>query len=452
MLLPLIGILIKGLHGHRDVRIPIRDGRIVMVGRNGLGKTTVVNIIYLALSQQWNRLLDYNFQELQLSFPNQTVTLRRQHGEKLRANARHMRSVLRHELPNFIFERMSPSDFRVLADVSRGDLPREALFKLSQRLDTPIEILIQVAENSSGRLSPFDEDETKQASTILSAEMNNSQVLYLPTYRRIEKDLKQIVPGLEEQLEAFHRRRSFRDRRSTRTYIELVEFGMEDVERTFRRIRHELTESSREQLNQLAGSYLRDVLRGEGDQYTVADFVDLDQEEIARILGRVEESTLDDKDKTRLQEVIIKLASQAGEGQQLEDKYIAHFFAKLIGVHRALESREKAITQFVSVCNGYLKDKEISFDAKSYSILVRLLNNGEPIELKDLSSGEKQIVSLFSHLYLHEDESFILLIDEPELSLSVPWQKLLLPDIWGSGRVRFLGQGNRTLISLKTSD
>lgn len=51
------------------------------------------------------------------------------------------------------------------------------------------------------------------------------------------------------------------------------------------------------------------------------------------------------------------------------------------------------------------------------------------IQLTQLSSGEKQIVSLFSKLYLESDEKSIVIIDEPELSLSLQWQKMLLPDI-----------------------
>lgn len=53
----------------------------------------------------------------------------------------------------------------------------------------------------------------------------------------------------------------------------------------------------------------------------------------------------------------------------------------------------------------------------------------DEVKLSDLSSGEKQIVSLFSHLYLSEEKRFFVLIDEPELSLSVPWQRRFLKDI-----------------------
>ena len=55
-----------------------------------------------------------------------------------------------------------------------------------------------------------------------------------------------------------------------------------------------------------------------------------------------------------------------------------------------------------------------------------------------LSSGEKQIVSLFSKLYLESAKKCILLIDEPELSISMKWQKMLLPDIMRSGNCRLL--------------
>ena len=49
-----------------------------------------------------------------------------------------------------------------------------------------------------------------------------------------------------------------------------------------------------------------------------------------------------------------------------------------------------------------------------------------------LSSGEKQIVSLFSKLYLESTEKSIVIIDEPELSLSISWQQMLLPDVYRS--------------------
>ena len=58
--------------------------------------------------------------------------------------------------------------------------------------------------------------------------------------------------------------------------------------------------------------------------------------------------------------------------------------------------------------------------------------------MSNLSSGEKQIVSLFSKLYLENEKECILIIDEPELSISMKWQKMLLPDIMRSENCKLL--------------
>ena len=60
------------------------------------------------------------------------------------------------------------------------------------------------------------------------------------------------------------------------------------------------------------------------------------------------------------------------------------------------------------------------------------------MQLSQLSSGEKQIVSIFSQIYLDLDKQFVVLLDEPELSLSIYWQENLLPDILASGKCMFL--------------
>jgi predicted ATPase len=60
-------------------------------------------------------------------------------------------------------------------------------------------------------------------------------------------------------------------------------------------------------------------------------------------------------------------------------------------------------------------------------------NQDQRLTLRDLSSGEKQIVSLFSHIYLSGASGYYFIIDEPELSLSVPWQEKLIPDILKTG-------------------
>ena len=194
------------------------------------------------------------------------------------------------------------------------------------------------------------------------------------------------------------------------------------------------------------------MIRGEGENYEIETFHRLDNATIDRILNRVEERTLlFDTDKTRLREVIDKLKTTDSRGLEAIDRYIAHFFSKLITVDRALAHREQQIVRFAEVCNKYLSGKQMLYDDKDSSISVRLLSTGEPLLLRSLSSGEKQIVSLFSHLYLRDVPKVYVIIDEPELSLSVTWQQQLLPDILATGTCDFLAAVTHSPFIFKNS-
>jgi hypothetical protein len=86
-----------------------------------------------------------------------------------------------------------------------------------------------------------------------------AQLLYLPTYRRIEQELNLIFKGLDDR-ELKSRRRMLASRRNTDNYIELVEFGMKDVEFDIKNTQDELDKFARENLNNLTFSYLGDIV------------------------------------------------------------------------------------------------------------------------------------------------------------------------------------------------
>ena len=90
------------------------------------------------------------------------------------------------------------------------------------------------------------------------------------------------------------------------------------------------------------------------------------------------------------------------------------------------------------MCNEYLGDKSVVYNESRVSISVIRKKNGKPISLDKLSSGEKQMISLFSKLYLDTSNKAALLFDEPELSLSIEWQKQLLPHIVNSNKCSFM--------------
>jgi ABC-type branched-subunit amino acid transport system ATPase component len=64
---------IKGLFGDRDVIIPTEGDALILVGPNGIGKSSVTNIFYFFVSRQWSRLGEYHFSEVALWFEDEEV-------------------------------------------------------------------------------------------------------------------------------------------------------------------------------------------------------------------------------------------------------------------------------------------------------------------------------------------------------------------------------------------
>jgi ABC-type Mn2+/Zn2+ transport system ATPase subunit len=55
---------INRLHGARTLDVEIQDNRLILVGENGTGKSTVVNFIYFVLTEQWGRMAHYDFDSM----------------------------------------------------------------------------------------------------------------------------------------------------------------------------------------------------------------------------------------------------------------------------------------------------------------------------------------------------------------------------------------------------
>jgi predicted ATPase len=81
---------------------------------------------------------------------------------------------------------------------------------------------------------------------------------------------------------------------------------------------------------------------------------------------------------------------------------------------------------------------QVRYNESLVDLKIYRVNTDDDVDLSKLSSGEKQIVSLFSKLYFEEFNNLFILFDEPELSLSIEWQKQLLPDIVKSQQCSFL--------------
>lgn len=83
---------------------------------------------------------------------------------------------------------------------------------------------------------------------------------------------------------------------------------------------------------------------------------------------------------------------------------------------------------FGNILNELLKESGKTVDlANSKPSFV--LSSGKHISMYDLSSGEKQILYILLKVLLQEKKEHIMFLDEPELSLHVDWQEVLIDKI-----------------------
>lgn len=105
----------------------------------------------------------------------------------------------------------------------------------------------------------------------------------------------------------------------------------------------------------------------------------------------------------------------------------------------AVEPIYQLIDRFVMIVNGLLTDKRIDFKlSQGFTIQNRLQ---APLSPAQLSSGEQQLLLLFCYVLTARDTPTIFMIDEPEISLNIKWQRQLvqsLLDITEGASIQFV--------------
>ena len=90
----------------------------------------------------------------------------------------------------------------------------------------------------------------------------------------------------------------------------------------------------------------------------------------------------------------------------------------------ALQPVQKVIDDFATLLTEFLSHKTIELDVKTGFRILDI--NGNQIPAASLSSGERQLVVLFCNAVTARRNGTILIIDEPEISLNVKWQRRLV--------------------------
>jgi len=415
---------INGLFGFKDVEIPFDKEAVILIAENGSGKTTILNTLYYSISCKFDKLSTVEFESVVLEFTSGvSVEIKKSDLNSLyNLDNFEIFSVLKRYLTSREIEMLQIE----MRKTSSSESARSQIFKLIGRysISLPHEYSKKLIEELNLRLrGNKDRDRKSKLDKIIATiqENLNESVLYFPTYRRIEEDLKNL---------------GYEDDRFERLSLgegegKLIQFGMNDVIERFEEIKTTIKNSALNLFSKVTGEILTQFV--EGIEITQEMRDSIQPETLKIVLSRVGENNISKSDRSKIEKLVSSKEINSGKYEQL-----VYFLSKLVGLYEQQKEKDDSINQFATICNEYLNKKRIVYDEANVDISIIQTRNKNPIDIKNLSSGEKQIISLFSRIYLESSEDFILLFDEPELSLSIEWQKLLLPDILKSGKCKLL--------------
>lgn len=112
------------------------------------------------------------------------------------------------------------------------------------------------------------------------------------------------------------------------------------------------------------------------------------------------------------------------EKKNLARNLIIPYIESLESRLAAVEPIYEIVNKFVSIVNKLLVDKEVFYTVnQGFKILNK---NCSTLEPSQLSSGEQQLLLLFCYVLTGRDKPCVFMIDEPEISLNVKWQRELI--------------------------
>ena len=415
---------VLGLHGERNIKLNFDKNSPykILVAENGFGKTSLLNLFYGVLSGNLEKILTIDFDEVILIL----------HGNKGKKYSINKDELSKSYLS--VFKDAEPMRVLVrrLGEEKALELLDELIsnnFRLSKQLmdKARAERILTILIRDLKEIKKIFEENFSTSSPSINKSYNNlieiknkfyENILYLPTYRRIEESLVNLYSG-EENLDISEFS---------------LNFGMNDVENRLQYLTNQILNSSRSEFLRMNGQMLSQLISIDEIEITqeMIDFIKIKSIDV--LLDRIPEEDLSNKIKES-----IKIILQEEKPEISEHKVLFSFIYNMARADEKQKHNENLIYSYTEICNKYLVNKKIIYDNRKVNVNIILNGNKQKtINIHKLSSGEKQILSLFANLYLSERNDFAIFFDEPELSLSIEWHTMSLKDIIYSKKCKFL--------------
>jgi energy-coupling factor transporter ATP-binding protein EcfA2 len=431
---------IEGLYGYRTVSLDSKYAATILIAKNGASKTTLLAALDAVLKRQFSRLAELKFERilLKLRSSDELFVIAASDVSNYMAFDEFFESEARRvKLSPFEFCRYIESFSLPITEWGQGPIaPIGAFFGYDQK---GISSFIERCRGLLLSRTPF----LKRALGRLVAALQDIEVVYLPTYRRLELSMPLDAKEPRGRSKAFPQNRNG-------LHSGEIGFGLGDIPERLYELNQAILIDSNQGYRAISAKIIQDLLDGTFDRMEIEETDQPSKEDMKLLFSRLKEGVRRHSvfDVGANPFDLEKLFSDRSRSS-VSNKFLSFFLAQLSVVISATKEKERLVQTFVDRCNAYLSsadesvnlgwDKSYGLDAKELKLSrtdlsvsvrskIRKKGKGDDIPLDALSSGEKQLISLLGKIYLYPKEK-IVLIDEPELSLSMDWQRKILLDI-----------------------
>lgn len=414
---------LSGVNNYKTLRLENQHCIKIIAAENGTGKTTLLNALHAVLSLNLSILSNINFHRLNLKLINQDEIILYRH-ELFEKNRNKTAGAVKELQALGVTERKLRKNLNY---IKQNNLSIEEFTDTPHFNETYLSTSVGKSELIglyTKLIDHYPNDISNYLARSIEGSLGDISILYLPTFRRIEAEFE-----LEKNKDHTPYRLTHDDDVDS---DQLIWFGMNDVTKKLEEYKENIKSITFDSYSTLSAQSLEELLTPSTKRP-------------ALIVGS------DPEFRSQLNLVLARLGHAGGEteariydliytGQINEPSYdgLRTHIHRIISIYASTQNQEQLIERFVYIVNSYWQnsiqlddgpEKEFIFDKLELEVSVKNYINDEDLDLNSLSSGEKQIVAIFAKLYLQQNKKFIILIDEPELSLAIPWQKRLLTDI-----------------------
>lgn len=386
-------IEINGFWQTKKATASLSEDVNIIIGKNGTGKTTFMNIAHAVLTVDLDALYENAFKSVILTLSDGKRT------RTIRADRREMETsaftFIEYHISNrrFTAPLIGSEDSRLISPSARRRAAEEA-----QKIKLELSKIVSVASLSVYRISG------------------------------------DVDPEMRE--------------RAPRRYMSTVDLRLTSLMQRLTQYQLELSNAARVVSTELQRDVLTDLLYTEEKANEPGYRLDFDEtSERQNLISAYRQLGVGGSEVAKkIQEHIAvvgttiknlsEMSKRSKEGEFTQPNLPVDFAAleafkltrKVVSKSLEAEKQTKSIFSqidlFLTTLKSFISDKAFSFKAGELSVTTE-----GPIPLAKLSSGEKQLLILFIEALLQRRQAYIFLADEPELSLHIAWQRNIISAI-----------------------